>query len=170
MRRSRGDTMAKIYLICGKIGSGKTYYAKELLEDGRTVALSCDDFTKTVFDNDLGERHDAIMSNIRTYFLQKAVEICSCGVNVVLDWGFWTRAERTEITEFLNNSQVLFEWHYMDITDEKLRENITVRNQSLTYSADCSDYYVDNGLLEKCLSQFEEPEPSEVDVWHKDRK
>lgn len=162
--------MAKIYLICGKIGSGKTYYARELLEDVRTVALSCDEFTKAVFDNELGGRHDAIMSNIRTYFLQKAVEICTCGVNVVLDWGFWTRIERAEITEFLNKSQVLFEWHYMDISDERLRENITVRNQSLTYSADSSDYYVDNGLLEKCLSQFEEPEPSEVDVWHKDRK
>lgn len=158
--------MAKIYLICGKIGSGKTYYAKKLLEEARTVALSCDDFTKIVFNNDLGDRHDVTMFGVKRYFLQKAVEICACGVNVVLDWGFWTRTERAEITEFLNNSCVLFEWHYMDISDERLRENITARNQSLADSADCSNFYVDNGLLEKCLSQFEEPEPSEVDVWH----
>lgn len=158
--------MAKIYLICGKIGSGKTFYAKTLLEENRTVALSCDDFTKAAFDNDLGDRHDAIMSGVRKYFLQKAMEICVCGVNVVLDWGFWTRAERAEITEFFNNNQVLFEWHYINISDEKLRENIAARNQSLTHLADSSDYYVEDNLLAKCLSQFEEPEPSEIDVWH----
>lgn len=157
--------MAKIYLICGKIGSGKTYYAKTLLEDTRTMALSCDDFTKAVFDNDLGDRHDAVMSGVRKYFLQKAIEICVCGVNVVLDWGFWTRSERAEITEFLNNSQVSFEWHYMDVSDEKLQENIAARNQFLAHSTGSSDYYVDDNLLAKCLSQFEEPEPSEIDVW-----
>ncbi|MDE6852586.1 MAG: ATP-binding protein [Lachnospiraceae bacterium] len=158
--------MAKIILICGKICSGKTYYARKLLENTMAVTLSCDDFTKSVFDNELGDRHDAVMAKVRTYFLGKAMEIYHCGTNVILDWGFWTKAERTEITRLLNRSNVLFEWHYIDVSEETLRQNRKTRNQSLEHSANSSDYYVDEQLLAKCLSQFEEPEESEIDVWY----
>ncbi len=37
--------MAKVYLICGKICSGKSYYSKQLKEKFNAVILSSDEAT-----------------------------------------------------------------------------------------------------------------------------
>ena len=64
--------MGKVYLICGKICSGKSYYAKALKEKYNAVILSTDE----------------------------ATEICKAGANVILDWGFWTKENRSDISAY----------------------------------------------------------------------
>lgn len=56
--------MAKIIAICGKICCGKTYYANQIKEKEKAVILSCDELTKDLFDNDLGEKHDEMALRI----------------------------------------------------------------------------------------------------------
>ena len=50
--------MAKVYLICGKICSGKTTYAEKLCAENDAVLLSVDEMTLTVFGQNCGEKHD----------------------------------------------------------------------------------------------------------------
>ena len=54
--------MAKLICICGKICSGKTTLAEELLKCGRAVRLSCDEVADVVFDKNLGDKHDEVMA------------------------------------------------------------------------------------------------------------
>ena len=56
--------MAKIIAICGKICCGKTYYANQIKEKEKAIILSCDELTKDLFDNDLGEKHDEMVLRI----------------------------------------------------------------------------------------------------------
>ena len=83
--------MAKVFLICGKICSGKGFYTRQLKEKEHAVVLSCDEIENDLFHHDLGDRRDAISADIKAYLHKKAVDIARAGCNVILDWGFWSR-------------------------------------------------------------------------------
>ena len=83
--------MAKVFLICGKICSGKGFYTRQLKEKEHAVVLSCDEIENDLFHHDLGDRRDAISADIKAYLHKKAVDIARAGCNVILDWGFWTK-------------------------------------------------------------------------------
>ena len=92
--------MAKVILICGKICSGKTTYAKNIMDKSNTLILSVDEIKLALFGQYLGEKHDEITEKTEKYLLKKTVDIISIGVNVILDWGFWTYKNRKFITDY----------------------------------------------------------------------
>lgn len=47
--------MAKVYLTCRKICSGKSYYSKNLKEEVNAVILSPDEATYDLINNEQGE-------------------------------------------------------------------------------------------------------------------
>ena len=90
--------MGKLILICGKICSGKTTYAKHLLKTYRAVLLSCDEILLALFGQNLGDKHDEMVNRTKQYLLHKSLEILSIGGNVLLDFGFWQKSERESTT------------------------------------------------------------------------
>ena len=155
---------AKVVAVCGKICSGKTFYARQLTEKGNAVILSCDELTKALFDNDLGERHDEMSLRIWDYLKNKSVELVNADCTVILDWGFWTAKDRKSLTEFYRAHNIPVEWHYIDVDDRTWRMNIEERNRRVSSGEGGSDYYLDEGLMEKLLSKWEEPTDDEIDV------
>ena len=93
----RRAVYGKIIAICGKICSGKTYYAQSLKDKENAVILSCDELTNDLFDNNLGDSHDEMSERIWAYFYKKSAELVGIGCNVILDWGFWKRADRDNL-------------------------------------------------------------------------
>lgn len=154
-----------VYLICGKICSGKTTYAKKLAEETRGVILSCDEVTYQLFDNNLGPRHDEMTVRIRSYLRRKAVEISRAGTDVILDWGFWSADTRAEITAFFKNMQIPVQWYYISVSDARWQANIRKRN-ALVLAGESTDYFLDEGLMTKLLSRFEEPKKADMDFWY----
>ncbi len=156
--------MGRVFLICGKICSGKTYYAKQLKETYNAVILSTDEVTYDLMDNEQGEFYNEFARRVNRYLMKKAAEIAKAGANVILDWGFWTKENRREISDFLKKQSILYEWHYIDVGDETWQKNIRERNSRILAGNGGSDFYVDDGLLEKVLSKFEVPSGDEIDV------
>lgn len=161
--------MAKVIAICGKICSGKSYYAKQIKDKENAVILSTDEATYDLTNNEQGEYYNVFAEKVNKYLAKKAVEIVKAGCNVILDWGFWTRKERIEITDFFNQNGVDIEWHYVDIEDTRWQQLIRERNTRIENGNGGSDFYVDEGLMEKLLSKFEEPQRDEIDVWIKSK-
>ena len=159
--------MAKIIAICGKICSGKTYYANQLKSRDNAVILSCDELTKSLFDKDLGEKHDEITTKIQNYLLAKSVEFVNAGCNIILDWGFWSAESRHRLTTFCRLHGIMCEWHYIDLDDQTWQRNISERNCRIQNGLDSSNYYLDDGLMQKLLSLWESPSAGEINVWHK---
>lgn len=159
--------MAKVIAICGKICSGKSYYAAQLKEKEQAVILSCDELTKDLFDNDLGERHDEMALRIWYYFKKKSVELVNAGCTVILDWGFWSCENRRNLSDFYREQNILCEWHYVDVDDETWQRNIEERNLRVLSGEGGSDYYLDEGLMGKLQSMWEEPSSEEIDVWYR---
>lgn len=158
--------MSKIYLICGKICSGKTYYAKQLKEKHNAVILSTDEATFDLIDNEQGEFYNVFAARVNNYLKKKAAEIALAGASVILDWGFWTKKDRADISAYFAERNIPFEWHYIDIDDEAWKKNITERNAKVSSGNGGSDFYVDEGLLAKVNSLFEPPQRTEMDFWH----
>ncbi|MBR3106082.1 MAG: ATP-binding protein [Clostridia bacterium] len=153
--------MAAVYLICGKICSGKSTLAKSLAREKSAVILSCDEIMTLFPQPDGDEAYAAVSEKVKSLLLRKAADIIACGANVILDWGFWYKAERAEIAAFFAEKRVPFSWYYLDISDARLRENIACRNAH----PGPSDYFVDEGLLQKCLSRFQSPDAEEARSW-----
>lgn len=162
--------MAIVIAICGKICSGKSYYANQIKDKLNAVILSTDEVTFDLIDNEQGEFYDAFAIKVNKYLMKKSVEIVKAGCNVILDWGFWTREERTATTEYFKQNGIEIEWHYIAIKQSRWQQLIEERNLKVKNGNGGSDFYVDKGLLNKLLSKFEKPSKDEMDVWFENKK
>ncbi len=154
--------MAAVYLMCGKICSGKSTHARQIRDAEHAVVLSVDEITLALFGQDAGDMLDEYVKRTETYLYGKSVEIVRSGTSVVLDWGFWTKEERCFAKSFYASQGIRCEFHYIRIGQETWHRRIEKRNQDvLDHLTDA--YYVDEGLVRKFESIFEEPDEQEVD-------
>ncbi|MBE6612079.1 MAG: ATP-binding protein [Ruminococcaceae bacterium] len=156
--------MAKLIAVCGKICSGKTTYAAKLKNERRAALLSVDEVMLTMFGQHTGEMHDTYAARTKEYLLRKAAELVASGMDVILDWGFWTAAGRAEIRAFCADSGIECELHCIDIPDAVWQARIRSRNEAVL-AGECEAYYIDKNLAEKFHSRFEMPAREEIDVW-----
>lgn len=157
--------MSKVILICGKICSGKSYYARKIKERENAVILSTDEVTYDLTNNEQGENYDEFANRVNTYLKKKTAELANIGCNVILDWGFWTKSNRQEVTDYFKSRNINIEWHYIDVDDATWYQNIESRNKKVLNGEGGSDFYVGEGLLNKVISRFEVPDKDEIDIW-----
>ena len=155
---------AKLIAVCGLLCSGKSTYAAGLRERERAVALSVDEVMLALFDPQLGDSHEAVAARTRRFLLDKAAEITITGIPVVLDWGFWRRADRAALRAFCAERGIPCELHYLHISPETWRARIEKRNRAVQ-AGECAAYYVDENLRKKFENAFEPPERGEIDRW-----
>lgn len=154
--------MAKVIMICGRICCGKSTYAEKLRTENKAVVLSVDEIMLALFGGNCGERHYEYTEKIKTYLLNKSVEIVSSGTDAILDWGFWTKAERERTKQFYREHDVDCELHYICVSDDEWRRCIEKRNNAVM-AGNAAAYYVDSKLKEKVSGIFEPPDVSEID-------
>lgn len=155
--------MAKVYLICGKLCCGKTTYSQKICDENDAVLLSVDEMTLAVFGQNCGEKHDEYVERTEKYLLNKSLELIQKDIDVVLDWGFWTKAERLTVKEFYESRGIEYELHYIDVSDEIWKYRLNKRNNAVLAEG-TSAYYVDDNLATKFASIFEVPGEDEIDV------
>lgn len=158
--------MAKVYLICGKICSGKSYYSKQLKEKFNAVILSPDEATYDLIQNVQGEFYNVFCDRLLKYLNKKAVEIVKAGANVIYERGLWSKVERDKTKQFFKENNTEIELHYIHVSDDVWKKQIDERNKSIEEGNSGSDFYLDKGLMKKLISNFEEPTEDEVDVWY----
>ena len=158
--------MAKVYLICGKICSGKSTYAEQLRVQNHAVLLSTDEITLALFGQHCGDKHDDYVERTQNYLFNKSLELIEVGINVILDWGFWLKEERDYAREFYNSRNIACEFHYINISDGTWKSRLKKRNSEVL-AKETSAYYIDDNLAEKFGVMFEEPCEEEIDVIYK---
>ncbi len=159
--------MAKVILICGKVASGKSFYAKQLKDKEKAVILNIDELTYDLFDNEQGDKYEERTDRAKKYLMKKAVELATSECSVILDWGFWDAKTRSDITKYFEYNNINVEWHYIDIKDTVWNKNIEKRNKKVKEGNGSSDFYVTEELKSKVLSMFEVPSKEEIDIWYK---
>ncbi len=163
--------MAKVILLCGKICSGKSYYSNNIKDSLNAVIISPDEATYELINNEQGEFYNIFSRRLNNYLTKKVGEIVKAGANVIFEGGLWSKNERKEIREYYKNNGIECEIHYVYVDDETWKQNINERNERVQNGNGGSDFYLDEGLMEKLESSWEEPTEDEYDVIYKvDRK
>ncbi|MCG7585956.1 ATP-binding protein [Photobacterium sp. OFAV2-7] len=121
--------MARIYFICGFIGSGKTTYSKQLVKDEQAFRFSIDEWMIPLYGEHMErEMFDARIATLTDLFKQSALQMLELGVSVIFDFGFWTRSDRKEIEEWAKKEKVDYELIYLDVDFETCSQRALARN------------------------------------------
>jgi predicted kinase len=84
-----------IHLLCGRIGSGKTTFAKKLEQDVSAVRFTHDEWVHRLYGHTPPEEsYSEIFVRVENQIWETAEAFVHKGADVILDFGFWSRESR----------------------------------------------------------------------------
>jgi len=146
---------ARLILICGLPGSGKTTLARQLAPELAAVRLSPDEWK-----HDLGIDYYDEPGRVRLEqrLWRLAEELLALGQSVILENGFWARGERDELRLAARTLGVAVELHYLEAPVDELWRRLEIRNEE----ARPGTAPIGRDDLERWAEQFEAPDPAEL--------
>ena len=154
----KNNRKAKVTLLIGKVACGKTTYARKQQKSDGTVFLSVDELHLSVFgQSPTRDELDSSHAGSRNYLKGIALEFLKNGIDVNLDWGFWSKSSRCEISEFFSSLGYEVILKYFDIPlDVRLHRN-SLRNTG----NDIHSFKIEQKDVAFFDSFFEEPSDDE---------
>lgn len=146
--------VSTLFLICGLPGSGKTTLAKQLEVDRQALRLTPDEWMNRIVEDGFDEEKRAIVESIQ---LEIATRCLTLGINVILDFGFWSRKERDTLKSLTANIGARIELHYLNVPMEELIRRLNERNAALPEDT----FHVSESQLRLWASWFEVPSEDE---------
>jgi len=149
---------ARLILICGLPGSGKTTLAKQLAPEVPAVRL-CPDEWKHDLGIDYYDEQSRVRLEERLWRLSQ--ELLRLGQSVILENGFWAREERDELRLAARALGVAVELHYLEAPVDELWRRLDVRNErALPGTAP-----IEREDLERWAQQFQAPDTAELALY-----
>lgn len=155
--------MAVVTMLCGKEGSGKSAYARQLKKQHNAMILSCDEMMLSLFDEYLGEDHARVYDRCCKYLYRLAEDLAAAGVDVVLDFGFWSRRQRKEVRAAFKQKGIQTRLCHVTANQDVISQRLAKRNAALGEGTEKA-YNIDEGMRALFDARFEEPGPEEVDA------
>lgn len=152
--------MPTAFLLHGFLGTGKTTLAKRLETEQTAVRFTHDDWMSALYGSDppeaefanYAERVSALMESVwlRCLILR---------LNVVLDWGFWSRRERDRVRALVASVGAKTVLYHLSCPDDLAWARIDRRNRSGGASL-----YISADTYRVLRARFEPLEPDEARV------
>ena len=127
----REDEVPTAHLMFGFLGSGKTTLAKKLELQHSAVRFTPDEWMARLYGEDppadaFQNRATAILDTMRPIWLR----CLSLGLDVVLDYGFWSRAERDRVRAEVKGIGATPVLWAVSCSDDEARNRIALRNEA----------------------------------------
>ncbi|WP_026971369.1 AAA family ATPase [Aliagarivorans marinus] len=156
--------MARLILVCGPTGAGKTTYSLSLCEEIGAVRFSIDPWMQTLFAKDMQALDYAWMIERVERCYQQIWEVSEqilvLDGKVLLDLGFTTKAQREVFTSKAKALGINAEVHFVNAPPELRRQRIAKRNQEKdpkVYAFEVTDV-----MFEFMEPKFEVPDDIEL--------
>lgn len=139
--------MARLIIVTGPIGAGKTTYSLSIAKEIGAIRFSIDPWMQTLFSQDMTELDYAWMiervNRCYAQIWQVGEQILELDGKVVLDLGFTTKQERERFSMLANKLGVDAEVHYLNAPKEIRKKRIKKRNAEKdpnVYSFEVTDF------------------------------
>ncbi|MFB9451400.1 AAA family ATPase [Dactylosporangium vinaceum] len=146
---------ATLVLLCGLPASGKTTLARRLAAELPAVRLCADEWL-----TDLGaDLFDAgLRARLERRFWRLAQDLLGQGRSVILESGFWLRADRDEKRAGARALGAAVELRFLDVPLDELARRLEARNAEAPWAT----AVIPPVLLESHAPLFEPPSPAEL--------
>ncbi|MFF9013778.1 AAA family ATPase [Streptomyces sp. NPDC014870] len=149
-------TVTTLFLMVGLPGSGKTTRARQLAHEHGALRLTPDDWMIPLFgESDADGKRDVLEGRM----LWLALEAVRLGTDVVVDYGCWSRDERSAVRSLAETAGARFRMVYVPVDEETQRTRIAHR----WATAPEETFPLTEADLRHGRALFEEPDPAELD-------
>lgn len=151
-----------VYLIVGLPGAGKTTRAKELEMSESALRLTPDDWQMAIFPGDDPTRWRSTerveqRDRIEGKLIEFGMRAAQLGVNVVFDFGFWGRDERSALRSIADSLGVSAQVVFLAVGFEEQRTRIAGR-----YATGPGQFRISDADLREWQAQFQTPDEEEL--------
>jgi len=115
--------LATLYLLVGLPGSGKTTKARQLEVEASALRLTPDEWLKSLF----GRNHQAERDALEGRLIWIALRTLQLHTNVILDFGFWSKDERSSLRWLARQIGAKSQVIYLPVDPETQRERVQAR-------------------------------------------
>lgn len=147
--------MATLFLIVGLPGAGKTTRAKSLAAEHAALRLTPDAWMIPLFgEPDAGGKRDVLEGRL----IWLALQALRLGTNVVLDFGFWSRDERSSLRWLARSAGASCQVVYLPVdraTQVERIEHRWMRTPDQTFVMTEAD-------VDRWRAQFDVPDAAEL--------
>jgi predicted kinase len=142
---------ARLILVCGLPGSGKTTHAVALEQELHAIRLSADDWMIALGIDIYDEPQRQKVETLQWQFGRKLLRL---GLTVIIEWGTWARSERDALRLEARAAGAAVELHFLTAPVDVLFERIQRRA--------LEDPPIEREALERWSRIFELPTPEEM--------
>lgn len=115
---------ARLIIVCGLPGSGKTTHAKQLQAKLRAIRFCADEWMDTlsvdIWDEPMRGKIEALQWQI-------GQQLLTLGASVIIEWGTWGRSERDALRLRARELGAAVELHYLSASVDVLFDRIQSR-------------------------------------------
>ncbi|MFF4168725.1 AAA family ATPase [Streptomyces sp. NPDC001744] len=148
--------MTTLFLMVGLPGAGKTTRARQLAAEHGALRLTPDDWMIPLFGEAEAEGKRDVLEGRMLWLALEAVRL---GTSVVVDFGCWSRDERSAIRWLVEAEEACFRMVYLPVDDETQRARIARRRAT----APEGTLPVSEADILYGRAHFEEPDAAELE-------
>lgn len=157
--------MARLILVCGPVGAGKTTYSLSLSKEIDAIRFSIDPWMQTLFSKDMQSLdYSWMIERVKRCYeqiWQVSEQILCLNGNVILDLGFTTKEQRQYFFDLAKELAIAPEIHYLDALKNTRKKRIETRNIEKDPSVYSFD--VNNMMFNFMEPKFEAPSEKELE-------
>jgi len=158
------DHIARIHLICGATGAGKSTYSAALAQDVCGVRFSIDEWMQRLHNADQPSemRFDWFYERVQRNCAQMrrmAEQLCEIDVPAVFDCGLTNAEERAIFADWAEEMGYSMQLHYVDVHHDIRWGRVQKRNQE---QAETFQFEVTREMFDFIESIWQPPSDSEM--------
>jgi predicted kinase len=153
---SQNPRTATLLLMVGLPGAGKTTRAKELAAAHRALRLTPDEWMISLFD---GTQPDGKRDLLEGRLIAVALQVLRLGTSVVLDFGLWSRDERSALCWLGRSAGASCQVIYLPVDQDVQRARIAHRQATAPHHT----FPMTETDLDQWRGQFQVPDAAELD-------
>jgi len=144
--------MTTLHVVVGLPGAGKTTLARRLEAELPALRLTPDEWMVPLFgEPEAGGKRD----DVEGLLIRVALRTLTLGVDVVLDFGVWSRDERTCLRHLAADVGAMTRLHYLPVEPEQQWRRLAARD-------DPSSFRIDRVDMDRYATMFEVPTAEEL--------